>query len=167
MEFRAIVKTTAWARQCASKTMSTCKSYNLASLSTKGAGTIFLSWHRVGIAWIELKPEDQNLMEFFFRPEQSPRYSTKEAAGGHNSNNILIFIWQASYPRTIWFCSRQHHYHHHIIYITFLLIIVISSLSSYLRLTSTHYKFSDSGAASHLVLPVLLLVMSSLSFRLV
>ena len=162
MDFRAIVKTTAWARQCARKTMSTGKSNNLASLSTKGGPFSF----RAGIAWIELKPEDQNLMEFFLRPEQSPRYSTKEAAGGHN-NNQLIFSWQASYPRTIWFCSRQHHYHHHIIYITFLLIIVISSLSSYLRLTSTHYKFSDSGAASHLVLPVLLLVMSSLSFRLV
>ena len=137
-------------------------------------GAVFVSWHRVGIAWIELKPEDQNLMEFFLRPEQSPRYSTKEASGGHNDNNILTFSWQPSYPRTIWFCNRQHHYHHHIIYIAFafsvsfqLIIIMISSLSSYLRLTSTHYKFSDSGAASHLVLPVLLLVMSSLSFRLV
>ena len=117
--------------------------------------------------------ENQNLMEFFLRPEQSPRYSTKEAAGGHNNNNMLIFSWHPSCPRPIWFRNRQHHYHHHIIYITFLLVSIISPhhrhffLIKFLRLKSTNYKFSDSGAASHLVLPVLLLVMSSLSFRLV
>ena len=46
MDFRAIVKTTAWARQCARKTMSTGKSNNLASLSTKGGPFSF----RAGIA---------------------------------------------------------------------------------------------------------------------
>ena len=94
-------------------------------LYQKRGGRVPFSF-RVGIAWIELKPEDQNLMEFFLRPEQSPRYSTKEASGGHNDNK-LIFSWHPSYPRTIWFCSRQHHYHHHIIYIAFLLVSIIST----------------------------------------
>ena len=172
MNFRAIVKTTAWARRCARKTMSTGESNNLASLSTKGGGggdhfrfvleLPELNWNpKIKILWNSSSGRSKVLATQQKRLQVVTMIINSYSVGSLHilapsdfaiASIIIIIILS-----TLHFSLSA----------SFLLIIIISSWSSYLRLKSTHYKFSDSGAASHLVLPVLLLVMSSLSFRLV
>ena len=171
MDFRAIVKTTAWARQCARKTMSTGKSKNLASLSTKGGPFSFpgtelelpeLNWNpKIKILWNSSSGRSKVLAT------QQKRLQVVTLIIDSYSVGSLHILAPSDFAIASIIITIILSTLHFSLSASFLLIIMISSLSSYIRLKLTHYKFSDSGAASHLVLPVLLLVMSSLSFRLV
>ena len=129
-------------------------------------GNISVSWHRVGI---ELKIKilwNSSSGRSKVLATQQKRLQVVTILINSYSVGILHILAPSDFAiASIIITSYYLHYispsqHHFASSSHFFLI-------KFLRLKSTNYKFSDSGAASHLVLPVLLLVMSSLSFRLV